>query len=76
MTRLAFGYPDYKGKQKEVVEAAVRGADILVIAPTGMGKVSICFSTRLETDIVSVRVSVSRFRPSQTRWAIQCLIRR
>ena len=42
MTRLAFGYSDYKGKQKEVVEAAVRGADILVIAPTGMGKVSLC----------------------------------
>lgn len=67
MTRPAFGYSDYKGKQKEVVEAAVRGADILVVAPTGMGKVSQSFSTRPETDIMSVRVSASRFRPSQTR---------
>jgi len=63
ITRVVFGYRDYKGKQREVVEAAVRGADILVVAPTGMGKVSPCFSTRLETDILSVRVSASRFRP-------------
>ncbi|KAF7298698.1 ATP-dependent DNA helicase [Mycena indigotica] len=33
-----FGHADYKGKQREIVEAAVRGADIFVLAPTGMGK--------------------------------------
>ncbi|TDL22176.1 ATP-dependent DNA helicase [Rickenella mellea] len=37
-----FGHSGYKGKQKEVVEAAVMGADVFVVAPTGMGK-SICF---------------------------------
>ncbi|KZT73960.1 ATP-dependent DNA helicase [Daedalea quercina L-15889] len=37
-----FGHTEYKGKQKEVVEAAVQGADVFVLAPTGMGK-SLCF---------------------------------
>lgn len=37
-----FGYQSYKGKQKEIVEAAVRGQDVFVLAPTGMGK-SLCF---------------------------------
>ncbi|KAI0248645.1 P-loop containing nucleoside triphosphate hydrolase protein, partial [Lactifluus subvellereus] len=37
-----FGYSEYKGKQKEIFEAAIKGADVLVVAPTGMGK-SICF---------------------------------
>lgn len=36
---LVFGYQSYKGKQKEIVEAAVRGQDVFVLAPTGMGKV-------------------------------------
>jgi superfamily II DNA helicase RecQ len=35
----AFGKTDYKGKQKEIVEAGIQGADIFVSAPTGMGKV-------------------------------------
>ncbi|KAH9060432.1 ATP-dependent DNA helicase, partial [Lactarius vividus] len=37
-----FGYSEYKGKQKEIFEAAINGADVLVVAPTGMGK-SVCF---------------------------------
>jgi bloom syndrome protein len=37
---VVFGKNDYKGKQKEIMQAAVRGADVLVIAPTGMGKVT------------------------------------
>ncbi|KDQ20898.1 hypothetical protein BOTBODRAFT_321879 [Botryobasidium botryosum FD-172 SS1] len=32
----------YKGQQQEIVEAALEGEDILVVAPTGMGK-SLCF---------------------------------
>lgn len=39
-----FGKADYKGKQKEIVEAAVLGADIFVGAPTGMGKVRVVLS--------------------------------
>ncbi|KAH7885458.1 P-loop containing nucleoside triphosphate hydrolase protein, partial [Phlebopus sp. FC_14] len=35
-----FGHLDYKGKQKEVIEAAIAGSDVFVLAPTGMGKVS------------------------------------
>jgi len=34
-----FGKSSFKGKQKEIMEAAVKGQDILVVAPTGMGKV-------------------------------------
>ncbi|KAJ2936451.1 hypothetical protein H1R20_g643, partial [Candolleomyces eurysporus] len=37
-----FKYSSYKGKQKEIVEAAVLGNDVFVLAPTGMGK-SLCF---------------------------------
>ncbi|TFK63048.1 ATP-dependent DNA helicase [Pluteus cervinus] len=37
-----FGHENYKGKQEQIVEAAVLGADVLVVAPTGMGK-SVCF---------------------------------
>ncbi|KAI0763648.1 P-loop containing nucleoside triphosphate hydrolase protein [Trametes elegans] len=37
-----FGHQEFRGKQEEVVEAAVLGSDVLVIAPTGMGK-SLCF---------------------------------
>lgn len=34
-----FGKTKYKGMQREVMEAALDGKDVLVIAPTGMGKV-------------------------------------
>jgi superfamily II DNA helicase RecQ len=34
----AFKKPDFRGRQREIMEAAVRGADVLVVAPTGMGK--------------------------------------
>ncbi|KAF8628675.1 hypothetical protein AX15_003798 [Amanita polypyramis BW_CC] len=37
-----FGFSTYRGKQQEIVEAAVQGLDVFVIAPTGMGK-SLCF---------------------------------
>ncbi|KAF8955945.1 hypothetical protein BDZ97DRAFT_1926016 [Flammula alnicola] len=37
-----FGHDKFKGKQREIVEAAYGGSDVLVVAPTGMGK-SLCF---------------------------------
>lgn len=40
--RNVFGKSDYKGQQKQVMAWAVEGKDVLVIAPTGMGK-SLCF---------------------------------
>ncbi|EGN93927.1 hypothetical protein SERLA73DRAFT_78305 [Serpula lacrymans var. lacrymans S7.3] len=39
MFYLVFGHVDYKGKQREIVEAAISGVDVFVLAPTGMGKV-------------------------------------
>jgi superfamily II DNA helicase RecQ len=33
-----FGKPSFRGRQKEIMEAALNGADVLVVAPTGMGK--------------------------------------
>ncbi|KAJ3787638.1 P-loop containing nucleoside triphosphate hydrolase protein [Lentinula aff. detonsa] len=36
--RTTFGHSDYKGKQKGIIEAAVAGRDVFVLAPTGMGK--------------------------------------
>lgn len=35
---VAFNKPSFRGRQKEIMEAAVHGADVLVVAPTGMGK--------------------------------------
>ncbi|KAG8849041.1 hypothetical protein FRB96_000941 [Tulasnella sp. 330] len=49
----AFGKTEYKGKQKEIVEAAV-----LVVAPTGMGK-SLCFQIPAVADKHGITVVVS-----------------
>ncbi|EMD39586.1 hypothetical protein CERSUDRAFT_111898 [Gelatoporia subvermispora B] len=53
-----FGHKEYKGKQKQIVEAAVQGADIFVLAPTGMGK-SICFQVPAIAEQHGVTVVVS-----------------
>ena len=37
-----FGYPSFRGRQQEVVEALVAGRDALVLMPTGAGK-SLCY---------------------------------
>ncbi len=37
-----FGYSEFRGHQKEIIEAAVRGRDSLVLQPTGGGK-SLCY---------------------------------
>ncbi|KAG4306362.1 hypothetical protein PORY_000350 [Pneumocystis oryctolagi] len=37
-----FGKSDFRGCQKEAIECALRGEDIFIIAPTGMGK-SLCY---------------------------------
>ncbi|KAJ7601254.1 ATP-dependent DNA helicase, partial [Mycena floridula] len=42
MSETSFGHHEYKGKQREIIEAAVEGKDVFVLAPTGMGK-SLCF---------------------------------
>ncbi|MEM9941223.1 MAG: RecQ family ATP-dependent DNA helicase [Planctomycetota bacterium] len=53
-----FGYPDFRNRQREIIERVLRGQHCLVIMPTGMGK-SLCFQvpaihlaqqTRLQTD--------------------------
>ncbi|KAJ6583974.1 ATP-dependent DNA helicase [Mycena vulgaris] len=54
----AFGHSEYKGKQREIVEAAVRGADIFVLAPTGMGK-SLCFQVPAVAETHGVTIVVS-----------------
>ncbi|KAG4302280.1 hypothetical protein PCK1_001552 [Pneumocystis canis] len=40
--RKVFGKSDFRGCQKEAIECALRGEDIFIIAPTGMGK-SLCY---------------------------------
>ncbi|OSD07357.1 ATP-dependent DNA helicase [Trametes coccinea BRFM310] len=37
-----FGHSQFRGQQEDIVKAAMLGSDVLVIAPTGMGK-SLCF---------------------------------
>ncbi|MBD8878573.1 DNA helicase RecQ [Roseibium polysiphoniae] len=40
--RDVFGYPDFRGRQAEVVDTLVQGKDAVVLFPTGAGK-SLCF---------------------------------
>src|SRR4030095_3771771 len=40
--RHTFGYPAFRGAQREVVDHMVEGGDALVLMPTGAGK-SLCY---------------------------------
>ncbi|KAH9985046.1 ATP-dependent DNA helicase [Russula compacta] len=53
-----FGYTEYKGKQKEIFDAAINGADVFVVAPTGMGK-SICFQVPAIAQEFGVTIVIS-----------------
>ncbi|KAF8799355.1 ATP-dependent DNA helicase [Phlegmacium glaucopus] len=55
---VVFGHKKFKGKQKEIVEAAYKGCDVLVVAPTGMGK-SVCFQIPAIADKRGVTLVVS-----------------
>ena len=52
-----FGYPDFRGRQAEIVETVARGDNALVLMPTGGGK-SLCYQIpALMRDGVAVVVS-------------------
>ncbi|KAI9568465.1 P-loop containing nucleoside triphosphate hydrolase protein [Boletus coccyginus] len=53
-----FEFSGYKGKQKEIIEAAISGADVFVLAPTGMGK-SLCFQVPAIAGASGVSIIVS-----------------
>jgi hypothetical protein len=40
--KQVFHKQHYKGRQEDIMKASLQGSDIVVIAPTGMGK-SLCF---------------------------------
>lgn len=49
---------EYKGKQEEIMKVALQGSDVLVIAPTGMGK-SLCFQVPAVAEKHGLTVVVS-----------------
>ncbi|KAG7562648.1 hypothetical protein FFLO_01915 [Filobasidium floriforme] len=53
-----FNKPSFRGRQKEIMEAAVHGADVLVVAPTGMGK-SLCFQVPAVADAHGITIVIS-----------------
>ncbi|KAG8214332.1 P-loop containing nucleoside triphosphate hydrolase protein [Butyriboletus roseoflavus] len=53
-----FGFSGYKGKQKEIIQAAISGADVFVLAPTGMGK-SLCFQVPAIAEECGISIIVS-----------------
>ncbi|KZT11848.1 ATP-dependent DNA helicase [Laetiporus sulphureus 93-53] len=74
-----FGHSEYKGKQKEIVHAAVHGADVFVLAPTGMGK-SICFQVPAiaaqhgVTVVVSPLLALMKNQVAKLRRADICVV--
>ncbi len=42
LLRRVFGFDDFRGPQREIVEHVVAGGDALVLMPTGGGK-SLCY---------------------------------
>ena len=55
--RETFGYPAFRGRQAEIIEAALEGRDALVLMPTGGGK-SLCYQIpALVRDGVGIVVS-------------------
>ncbi len=42
LLRSVYGYAEFRGRQREVIDAALRGKDALVLMPTGGGK-SLCY---------------------------------
>ena len=57
MLREVFGYASFRGQQQEVIAAALRGRDSLVLMPTGGGK-SLCYQIpALVRDGVGIVVS-------------------
>ena len=55
--KRVFGYPDFRGRQREIIEHVIGGGDALVLMPTGGGK-SLCYQIpALVRDGVGVVIS-------------------
>jgi ATP-dependent DNA helicase RecQ len=42
LLNTVYGYPQFRGRQAEIIDAVVQGRDVLVLMPTGGGK-SLCY---------------------------------
>lgn len=58
ISKTTFGLSGYRGQQKNIIEAAVTGLDVFVLAPTGMGK-SLCYQVPAIAQKDGVTVVVS-----------------
>ncbi|KAJ8454684.1 hypothetical protein ONZ51_g12891 [Trametes cubensis] len=62
-----FGHSEFRGRQQEIVEAAVLGSDVLVIAPTGMGKIPAVAAERGVTVVVSPLLALMKNQIAKLR---------
>lgn len=66
-----FGYPDFRPGQREILEAVLRGEDVLAVMPTGSGK-SLCYQLPALVDggltlVVSPLIALMRDQVQQLR---------
>ncbi|KAF9465274.1 P-loop containing nucleoside triphosphate hydrolase protein [Collybia nuda] len=62
-----FGHSGYKGKQEQIIEAAIQGADVFVVAPTGMGKVPAAAEKHGITIVVSPLLALMKNQVASLR---------
>ena len=67
LLQQVFGYRDFRGQQKDIIESAIQGRDAFVIMPTGGGK-SLCYQLPSVARPGTTLVVSPLIALSETRW--------